>query len=306
MDLRIVPGALAAVIALLVVAFLGSAVGSPRAAHSGATSSGAFTTGRCSMAEANAVVERLQLNGGVVVAKPVNRLLCGPFAGPGSNAMVVSLTRETCLPSLGWAVLRFAGGDWRLVMRRHGFAILSRVGAGIREEVPVFRGGDSPCLPTGGAKARAWRWNSSRLVAGPWRQVTSADTPKSGYFKTPSANIVCGHHVYMGSQAAKSSVGCRIKSGLKPLPPGTPAGCFSRNEVSIGVTGRASTGRHICPGEPEGDAGVFVYEARARVLAYGTTWSGGGIRCMSAETGLSCRNKNGHGFFLSRERWRTF
>jgi len=43
----------------------------------------------------------------------------------------------------------------------------------------------------------------------------------------------------------------------------------------------------------------------ARVLDYGTTWSGGGVRCTSAATGLTCRNRSGHGFFLSRERWRV-
>jgi hypothetical protein len=44
----------------------------------------------------------------------------------------------------------------------------------------------------------------------------------------------------------------------------------------------------------------------ARVLAYGKTWAGEGLRCTSAEIGLTCRNRDGHGFFLSRERWRAF
>jgi uncharacterized protein DUF6636 len=290
---------------IAVVALTLTSVGSGNG-PSGVASPGGSTAGRCSLAEANAVAERLHLNDGLVVAKRVNRVLCGPFVGRGSNAMIASLSRETCLPNIGWAVFRFVGGNWQLIMKRDGFAILSRAGSDIREEVPIFRSGDSPCFPSGGERARIWHWNGSRLVAGPWKRGTPADTLKSGYFKTPSANIVCGHHIYTGSQAAKSSVGCRIKSGLKPPPPGTPPGCFSRNEVSVGVTGRASTGRHICPGEPEGDAGVFVFESQARVLAYGMTWSGGSIRCTSAETGLTCRNKSGHGFFLSRERWRTF
>ncbi len=134
----------------------------------------------------------------------------------------------------------------------------------------------------------------------------SAGAVKTGFFKTPSGNIVCGHHVYSGSRAAKSSVGCRIKSGLKPLPPGTKPPCFSRNEIGIAATGRARIGHSICPGDPEGDAGVFVHESVARVLGYGKTWRGGGLSCSSASTGLTCRNTRGHGFFLSRERWRTF
>ena len=37
------------------------------------------------------------------------------------------------------------------------------------------------------------------------------------------------------------------------------------------------------------------------MLGYGATWGGGGLRCTSATTGLTCRNQDGHGFFVSRE-----
>jgi uncharacterized protein DUF6636 len=137
------------------------------------------------------------------------------------------------------------------------------------------------------------------VVAAPVRAATMS------YFKTPSANIVCGYGSF-GSRAAKSYVGCRIKSGLKPPPPQRGPRCFGRDEVFLRATGRTSTGRSICPGEPEGDAGVFAFESVARVLGYGKTWSGGGLRCTSASTGLTCRNKSGHGFFLSRAHWRAF
>lgn len=299
---------LVGVIALLALTLipLGLAVGSPSADNgpSGAASPGASTAGRCSLAEANAVVERLHLNDGLVVAKPANRVLCGPFVGPGSNAMVASLSRETCLPNFGWAVFRFAGGDWQLVMKRNGFAILSKAGSDIREEVPVYRSGDSPCFPKGGTKARIWQWNGSRLSAGPWRQATPGVAPateKSGFFKTPSANIVCGYFVGPDIPAG-AVVYCGIKSGLKPAPPRRPCdeGGYAGDRVDMNATGRVSV--PPCAGDP----GALVGESRARVLGYGKTWSGGGIRCSSALTGLTCRNKSGHGFFLSRERWRKF
>jgi two-component sensor histidine kinase len=35
-------------------------------------------------------------------------------------------------------------------------------------------------------------------------------------------------------------------------------------------------------------------------------WSRGGFRCTSMRTGLACRNRSGHGFFLSRASWRVF
>ena len=42
------------------------------------------------------------------------------------------------------------------------------------------------------------------------------------------------------------------------------------------------------------------------VLAYGRSWSFKGFRCRSRRTGLTCRNKSRHGFFLSRQAQRIF
>jgi len=58
----------------------------------------------------------------------------------------------------------------------------------------------------------------------------------------------------------------------------------------------------VCAGDP----GPIVPSRLARVLAYGKAWSRAGIRCTSAVNGLTCRNKSGHGWFLSRERYRVF
>lgn len=42
------------------------------------------------------------------------------------------------------------------------------------------------------------------------------------------------------------------------------------------------------------------------VLAYGQTWRRGGFTCASAVTGVTCHNRAGHGFFISRQSWRGF
>jgi hypothetical protein len=120
-----------------------------------------------------------------------------------------------------------------------------------------------------------------------------------GAFKTPSGNIVCGWGTAPGSPA---SIECGVKSGLKPPPKPIPcsAGDPTDTRVSLTAAGRAVPVR--CAGDP----GPFVSEAKASVLGYGQTWSAGGISCSSATTGLTCKNRIGHGFFLSRERWRTF
>lgn len=120
------------------------------------------------------------------------------------------------------------------------------------------------------------------------------------YFKTPSHNIVC---MFAGGLAdTKPFVACGIKSGLKPPPrkvrcrEGDPTDEF----INLEQTGRAH--EPSCAGDP----GPFVGEKQARVLRYGHTFRRRGLRCKSAPAGLTCRNKSGHGFFLSRAHSRRF
>lgn len=42
------------------------------------------------------------------------------------------------------------------------------------------------------------------------------------------------------------------------------------------------------------------------VLRYGRSLARYGMRCRSQRRGLTCSNRGGHGFFLSRELQRTF
>ena len=260
--------------------------------------------GRCSKATALEVANRFGVVTDSTLPNPIAKVLCGPFTGLGSEAMVVSFAQGTCWPNSGWAVFRFAGGSWRLVPERHAGPVvaLAASGSDIRETVPVWRSADGRCFPTGGTKTRTWRWNGSRLVASPWRQVTPADTLKSGSFKTPSANIVCGYFIHVGSRASESNLGCVIKSGLRPAPPRQPCqdGGYAGDRVFLRVTGRVQV--PSCAGDP----GPYVYVDTAKVLGYGKSWSGGGFRCTSTTTGLTCRSKSGHGFFLSREKWQSF
>ena len=126
-----------------------------------------------------------------------------------------------------------------------------------------------------------------------------AKQPRYGSFKTPSRNIVCGYSIDVHGIA---SMECGIKSGLKPPPHRIhcQAGDPNDKRLSLRATGRAAP--VLCAGDP----GPFLVEAKARVLAYGRTWSAGGISCTSEATGLTCRNRSGHGFLLSRQRWRIF
>ena len=49
-----------------------------------------------------------------------------------------------------------------------------------------------------------------------------------------------------------------------------------------------------------------VFDRRAKVLRYGTTRHFGPFTCTSRRTGLTCTNRSGHGWALSRENQRVF
>jgi uncharacterized protein DUF6636/VWA domain-containing protein len=132
-------------------------------------------------------------------------------------------------------------------------------------------------------------------------QVTRrrAAPPPANVFRTPTHNIVCEH-----SPAGRSpgSIECGIHSGLKPAPARVNCnghGDFVKNRLALQATGPVQA--VTCAGDP----GPFALETGAPVLRYGHRYSGGGITCTSRFKGLTCTNRDGHGFFLSRQRWRA-
>jgi hypothetical protein len=48
------------------------------------------------------------------------------------------------------------------------------------------------------------------------------------------------------------------------------------------------------------------YNVRRRTLHFGDTWKRPGIRCTMRRTGLTCRNRDDHGFHLQRDHIRRF
>ena len=149
-----------------------------------------------------------------------------------------------------------------------------------------------------GASCRAWLLALLGLGLLSWGALSdaAASAPAVAYFKTPSRNVVCQ------SMRSPALIVCGIKSGLRPPPPRVT--CRAGDPTDRFVT-MAATGR---PHEPScaGDPGPFTGEGKARTLHYGHTFHRGGLTCRSATKGLTCRNKSGHGFFLSRARSRTF
>ncbi|MGZ4388796.1 MAG: DUF6636 domain-containing protein [Gaiellaceae bacterium] len=122
-------------------------------------------------------------------------------------------------------------------------------------------------------------------------------------FHTPSGNIYCAYAP--SSEGYAPSIRCDIGTKLW-RPPRKPAWCPVDYGQGLSLTavpkpGQKGVGRAsvVC-------AGDTVMGLRAPVLAYGRRFARGGISCLSAFSGLTCRNAAGHGFFLSRQRYRLF
>jgi hypothetical protein len=110
-------------------------------------------------------------------------------------------------------------------------------------------------------------------------------------FRTPSRNIVCGR--LPAAYGSPEVLRCDIFSGLRPRP--ARACELDWTGLSMRATRRAAP---TC-------AGDTVNDPSFRVLPYGRTWSKGSFTCLSSRVGVSCANRAGYGFFLSRESWRV-
>ena len=270
--LGVVVAAVAAVAAMS--AFAGYSPGMNLPAASTATAD-------CSTATATQLVNQYQLNN-FLLQDPVQQVLCGPFTGPGSQAMAITIRAATCWLLQSWAVFRLAGSDWQLVMVQHAFVFpLVAVGADIRETTPVFRSGDPRCVPSGGRHARTWHWNGTQLVAGAWKQTTQGAPVTAARFFTPSHNIACE----MDDRDVYRGVDCSMQR-----PPAI---------VHLAASGLVRICQHQglkCTGN-FGDNPVPTGE-----LGYGASKKVGRFRCSSAIAGVTCTvTATGKGFFVSKQ-----
>lgn len=111
-------------------------------------------------------------------------------------------------------------------------------------------------------------------------------------FRTPSGKIGCGWY----KEGSRESLRCDILN--RNSLPRRPASCDADYGHAFAMT-RHRRARAIC-------AGDTVVNQRAAVLGYGRTKRIGGFRCTSRTSGLTCKNLDGHGWFLSRERVKLF
>ena len=109
-------------------------------------------------------------------------------------------------------------------------------------------------------------------------------------FTSPSGNIGC----MLESASARCDVRQHVYTpGLKPTS------CDLDWGDSLQVSGSGGV-EWVCHGDT-------VFEQGAAVLPYGKSSRQGSITCVSADTGFTCTQRpSGHGFLISRERYRIF
>lgn len=114
-------------------------------------------------------------------------------------------------------------------------------------------------------------------------------------FRSPSNNIGC-----LISWTAKSAYArcdaLKHSWQISRRPQGCPT--FTDYGQGFDVTKFGKRGRVVCAGDTALGAGKH--------LRYGHTISHGGIKCVSETSGMTCRNRRHHGFFISRTRYRLF
>ena len=106
-------------------------------------------------------------------------------------------------------------------------------------------------------------------------------------FQSPTGNIHCGLYQWDGG----ASVRCDLME-LTQTYTTRPAGCEFDWGFAFGVDDRGK-GYLACVSDAVASPGNPV-------LPYGEAVSLGGISCVSAKTGMTCTNADGHGFSVAR------
>ena len=112
-------------------------------------------------------------------------------------------------------------------------------------------------------------------------------------FKAPSGNINCAWY--------KTDAGPEVRCDIRKFSASfkRPSDCELDWGYAFAIGAKSGKGAVLC-------AGDTVVSPDASVLAYGKTFSKGGLACVSSTSGMTCKNKNGRGFSISRAKQRIF
>jgi hypothetical protein len=111
-------------------------------------------------------------------------------------------------------------------------------------------------------------------------------------FRSPTGNIGC----VLVQGDARCDIGHR-----EWKPPARPGSCPAIVDYGQGLEiGASGSAQFVCAGDTARDT-------RSPALGYGSATRADGFECLSATTGMTCRrSRDGHGFFISIQTYRTF
>lgn len=112
-------------------------------------------------------------------------------------------------------------------------------------------------------------------------------------FRSPTGNIHCLFFRIDG----QASLRCDIRQVTNRLPQ-PPADCDLDWGTAFAMDAGSPHAGRICHGD--------TVVGRYPILAYGQIWSRSGFACRSSQTGMSCRNRRGAGFDLSRSSQKVY
>jgi hypothetical protein len=116
-------------------------------------------------------------------------------------------------------------------------------------------------------------------------------------FQSPTGNIFC---IFLPDQGRfRAGVRCDLKE-LTNRPPAPPT-CQDLWGDAFSIVDKATVGIRLC--HPASDTLIV---GNTFILAYGATWKVEVMTCTSATSGVTCVNRGGHGFTISREAQRLF
>jgi hypothetical protein len=268
--------------AIMIVLILALAASAPT--YSSGQARPAASAVACSKATGRKLIDASQLNGFLL---PPAQVLCGPFTGPGSVAMAVTIAASTCWAVQRWAVFAFRAGSWKLVFQRGGFIYPPLVAAGsdIRVETALFLPSDTTrCNPNGGSQSRRWHWNGRTFIPGAPTRVKPATPPKllEAHFSAPGRQIGCDVYDNPPSQQGRSDVFCSSSVGFR-----TSALLDDDSKVTV------------CKGAKQGDC-IGTPGYGSKVLGYGKQISVGRFNCKVSQAGVECIvTATGKGFLIN-------
>jgi len=117
-------------------------------------------------------------------------------------------------------------------------------------------------------------------------------------FKTPSGNIHCQLQALQNGDKATPYLRCDILRIQGPLPP-KPRNCDGEWGQAFSISQDAQRAQTMCYTDT-------VIDDRMQTLPYSSTWQHAGFNCISTPSGVTCTNRSGHGFGLSRASQKIF